>query len=207
MLAWLVPAMLVLSVALLTGLSEEAGLSARVRHTIPVRQLFRRVAFLFYNGPAGALCWVLLLGGLTVALTLCGGVWVKRGGRDHNVLEVTQAFSSFLLYMLAYGLTAGLIWRRFFAHRFRAAMVWVIAAVLVMIGALSPSLAALLLGDYSWRDPLAWHMGNVFTVGARDYRSAHLVFAAFWAGVVLTLNGRWLLQQFRDFVPPSRDAV
>ncbi len=207
LLVWLVGSMLLLSAAVLTGLSEDTLLSARVRRAIPRGRLARRMAFLFYNGPAGALCWVLLLAAATVAATLLGAVWAAHGGVDGDVAEMTTAFSSFLLYNVAYGLTAALIYRRLFARRFRPLMVWPIAVTLIMVGALLPSLVALLLGDHSWRDPVAWYMGNIFTVGARKCREMHLVFSGTWATAMLAANGRWLFLQMRDFVPPAADAV
>jgi hypothetical protein len=201
LIGWVTPSLLWLSVAVLAGLSEETRLSARVRRTIPTRRPLRLLAFFFYNGPAGALCWVLLLAAATVTLTMGGGLWVGSHGLDGDLASATQGFASFLLYIVAYGLTAVVIWRRLFARRFQSTMIWFIAVVLVLLGALLPALAALLFDNHSSRDAVAWYMGNVFTVFARHYRSAHLVFAAFWAAVMLVVNARWLLRQMRDFVP------
>ena len=57
MFFWMVPSIIVLAAALLIAITENELLSARVRQTIP-RFEMRRLALLFYSGPAGGIIWL-----------------------------------------------------------------------------------------------------------------------------------------------------
>jgi len=198
MIAWLIPSVIALCMSLIWGLGERTQLSSRIRRTIPDNPVLRRLAFLFYNGPAGALCWISWLLLLTLIFSFIGATIIDSSAFV-DIVEAGQAMLSISLYTIAYGLTAVFIWRKFLSGKLKSSTIGVIACMLMAIGALLPSLVALLTnsGSYNWN--LAWHVGNVFTVASNDHKDNHLIFAAAFAILAIPFNGRWIMNQMRNF--------
>ncbi len=204
MLAWLIPSVISLGAALLIGLSEETTLSARVRHTIPLNPILRRLAFFTYNGPAGALAWSVSLSVITIGVSYAGMALIETGNISSDMTDAAFALLSLTLYFIAYGLTAVLIWRTLLWRRFRSSIIWIIAVILMTLGALLPSVFALLLkADTHSGDWQAWYVGNIFFVADDDHVVAHMIFSSIAAAVMLALNGPWLFRQMRAFVRPA----
>ena len=200
-IAWFVFAMLVLALALLVIVGEEETLSTRVRRAVPRRRALRRLAFLFYSGPAGGLVWVVLLAASTVFITLLAYANMSHGygGQTTETLEV---FTGVFLYAFAYAMTGILIQRLFLKRRLPASARWVVALLVMAAVSILPVLLALLSNRFSWdsRSLDAWYYyGNLFVLGEEETRAAHICFAAVWACVSTLANMRWLRRQVRAF--------
>jgi hypothetical protein len=202
MLAWIIPGFAGLSLAVPWAMSDSTDLSARVRRTIPRTPVMRRLAFLFYNGPAGGLAWACLLALLTYGLGWTAAFWIADGRPDDDISEAIQVMGTVFLYVVAYALAACLLWRLALRRRFRAGVVWVITMLLIAGGSLLPLIVGLLFGVATWRDPLAWKMGSLATVGSEAYRDAHTFFALGAAAILFLLNARWFWTQMRGFRRP-----
>jgi hypothetical protein len=204
MMAWMIPSIILLGAAMLIGLSEETKLSARVRHTIPLNPILRRLALFTYNGPAGAMAWSLSLSIITLVVSYASMTFLDSGRLSANVSDIWWGFLSLTLYFLAYGLTAVLIWRKLLWRRFRSSIIWIVAVILMTLGALLPSIFALLLkANTHGGDWQAWYVGNIFFVADDDHIVAHMIFSSVAAAVMLALNGPWFFRQMRAFVRPA----
>lgn len=201
LLIWTLPSMVVLAATVLIGLSEDTQISARVRRTIPRNIFVRALAFLFYNGPFAALCWCGILAIATLGLTSVGSQIIRPGHAGYVTHEESLIATTFLLYVIAYGLTAVFLRRTLFRRRLKPSVVWVMSLLMIAVGALLPSIVALLMGDYSWSDPAAWHMGNIVTIGSRERQEPHAVFAFSWVALALLVNAPWIVAQLRNFTP------
>ncbi len=200
MMAWMIPSIIITSTALIWGLSENTALSSRVRHSIPHNPILRRLAFLFYNGPVGAMFWSFWMALLTFVFSYIGIVFIDQSF-DKDLSTLSLAFLSFFMYAIAYGLTAVLLWRKLLYRRMRYSTIGVIAGILMVIGALLPSLFALLLRTNATTWGVAWYIGNIFTVASKHHINNHLIFSAIWATLAVALNGRWIYTQIKNFVP------
>ena len=207
MLAWMIPSIILFGVALLIGLSEETKLSARVRHTIPRNPVLRRLAFFIYNGPAGAVAWSVSICITTLVVSYGSMSLLEKGSLRSDMTNAHFGFLSLTLYILAYGLAAVLLWRTLLWRRFRPAMIWVVAVLLIAAGALLPCIFALLLKTNAhnghWQ---AWYVGSICFVFDDDHIQTHLIFASIAAAVMLAVNGPWLARQMRAFVRPEPTA-
>jgi hypothetical protein len=204
MMAWLIPAISVLCMSLIWGLGERTKLSSRVRRTIPKNFLLRRLAFLFYNGPAGAVCWTAALATLTYIFSLFAATF-SDSSSSGDMLDAIQAMISVYLYTIAYGLIAVFIWRKFLFRRVKSSTIGVIACMLMAVGALLPSLVALLKNTNSYDWDLAWYVGNIFTVASAKHKDAHLTFAIAFTIPAIAINGFWFLNQMRAFKREPED--
>jgi len=201
MLVWLVTSLLLLGLAVLVALSENHALSSRVRRAIPQNRFVRGLAFLFYNGPAGGTQWTVIMAACTVLLAYGGAFLVAGSSMSSSVLTMCMTFSAVFLYILAYALTAALVWRVFFSRRTKPIMTGVIALLMIAAGGLLPVVVGFATSDFSWDNPVAWHIGNVFSVGKEEYISKHMTFSAVWVLLAYALNFRWMWAQRRAFRP------
>ncbi len=198
-LSWFFPSVIILCLSILLGLSERPQLSARVRATIPRNPILRRISFLFYNGPVGAVLWA----GTLLLITFVTSFFIVASSSTFTnyISDWMFGMLSLVFYALAYGFCSLFIWRCFFAKRLKSTGIGVIAALLIAVGSILPSITALLVNvGYSWSP--AWEIGNIFTVAKDDHIYTHLFFSSIFALVFILLNASWIARQFKNFVPP-----
>ena len=199
--------------ALLVVISNADEFSRRVRRTIPANGLKRAFAFLFYNGAAGGLVWIILLTLITYLLTSAvlqaDARAVHRPGLsgitgfDDSMLDFQFKLGIVLLYSFAYALTALFLHRRFWPQR-PAKITSLIAIILAAGWALLPAFILFFMNKLSWQSIEGMQLGNVFNVfSMRDAASLppHLGFAAGWLGLGVLLNLRWFFRQLKNFAP------
>lgn len=196
--------------ALLVVISNADHFSLRVRHRIPANRLRRAAAFLFYNGAAGGLVWIVLLTFITYFLTSVVLSHPAHGPGvtavavfDESVLDFQFKIGIVLLYALDYALTALFLHRRFWPQR-PAKIASLITIILAASWALLPAFILFFMNKLTWQSIEGMQLGNVFNVfSMRDTASLppHLFFAAGWLGLVLLLNLRWFLRQLKNFAP------
>jgi hypothetical protein len=189
---WAVGSLLVISVVLLSAIGERESWAPRVARTIPTNPLRRVIAFLFFSGAAGGILWSMLFYAATIALYALTQVG------SNGIRELADA----ALCMIAYGLTAALI-RRKWLPRIPPRVTWAIALMLFLILAIVPALAAFLIDaetDFTGYVSIAT-IANPFpnrmrSDPAKDIRTATLLF---WCFVQLALNAPWIVGQFGRF--------
>ena len=200
--------------ALLVVISNADQFSLRVRRTIPANRFKRAFAFLFYNGAAGGLVWLVLLAlttyFITYAVLQAELHPVHHTGRGAVVTTVDQSDLEFqyklgivLLYTFAYALTALFLHRRFWPQR-PAKLTSLIAIILAAAWALMPGLILFFANKLSWQSIEGEQLGNVFNVfSMRDASSLppHLLFASAWLALAVLLNLRWFFRQVKNFAP------
>src|SRR5262249_42264778 len=138
---WVAIYTVILSLALLGGLSERDRQGPRVRRTIPAGPR-RAGAFLLFSGNAGGAAFALVL--LVVTLGLSGFykpllAVTSSDGYERMVWTLLGA----ALFTFAYGMTA-LFLRSRLLTRVSAAYTWVIALLLMALGSVGPALLGLL---------------------------------------------------------------
>lgn len=201
--SWALPAFWLLMIALLAVVGSSDHLSQRVRRTIPQVPLKRAFAFLFYNGAAGGLVWVVLM--VLATYLAVKGTTGYFTSRSPNVLLVMSAVA---VYIFDYSLTALFIQRKFFAQR-PAKLTPLIAIALAAFCSLAPSLVLFFLNKLTWDSVEGFEIGNVFNViSLRDDSRVidHVYFAFSWLVVIAAINAGWFIRQLKNFTPPPKDA-
>jgi hypothetical protein len=200
-IAWMSYAIICICLSIIWGLGENSTLSMRVKRTIPHNPIIRRLAFLFYNGPAAALFWGFWMTLLTLVAANITTIFVD--GYFDEISEAGEVMCSLFFYSVAYGLTAVFIWRKFLSEKLRPAGIGIIACVLIAIGALLPLLISMVIqtGISDWEP--AWHIGNIFTINSDYHRETHLLFSVLYAILAVFINGRWIMTQMKDFKNPN----
>jgi len=199
--AWTVPSIIILSAALLMAISERAQLSERVRRTIP-RRILRPLAFLFYNGPAGGVIWVLTLAAITFAVSHAAGTTV-HGVRMVNHDSFLATWRTVFLYICTYAMMGLLIWRMFLTRKCPESTKWVVALLFMAACSIIPTLVVCALARTQRDVSGIWFLGNVFALADPKYRFHHALLAGCWAFVATALNLPWMLRQVRTFRPPA----
>jgi len=208
-LIWLVPSMLLCSLAAAIAVSERTVLGPRIAHAIPRSRVLRLLAFPFYTGMASGLFWV----GLIAALTLVGGhvVRIVVPGKSGDLKEGLLILETVFLYVLAYSLTAFAFGRRFMKRLVAAGRTWLLVLIMISLGALVPSLVGIFffkaLPERAWEPARlgVWQMGSIFGVFDETYRPAHLRLAAIWVALAFLFCVRSIWRQMRAF-RPTREA-
>lgn len=198
MLALLISSMLVV-------IANADQLSQRVRRAIPQSFVKRFFAFLFYNGPAGGLIWVIFL------MCATGTAAAKLGALSPG--HVTKAddwliYGTVAAYAVGYSLTALFIHRRFLPGR-SPKLTPLIAAFVCCVFALLPSVILFFLNKLTWASIERLELGNIFNLfSIRDDSQLidHFYFAFGWCALMITFNAPWLVRQWRNFAPPPKDA-
>ena len=199
--AWLIPSVIFFALAIVWGLGEKTQLSLRVRHTIPKNPIKRRIAFLFYNGPAGALFWASTL---TITTFIVAGISTTfiDGYIDGDQAEFGVIIANIFLYSVAYGLAGVSVWRLLLSKRISSSAIGLIACLLAVIGSILPNIVAIITNSGSyWHS--AWYIGNIFTVANQKHLYTHITFAFFFAIVMLACNGSWITNQMKNFIAPD----
>jgi hypothetical protein len=212
--AWFIPTLVVMIASLAFVVSNHDQLSYRVRRAIPINRFKRALAFLFFNGAAGGLAWVLLLTGITYGTVSYlfdrSAVWFASHtwGGGHEVGQFMTTTAAIVCYAFAYALLALFIHRRFMSGR-PPRVAGVMAILLPGAWAVVPNLILFFSNRLSWGTLSERQLGNPFNLlmNLDDLiRSQHLAFAFVFLLVTLLLNVPWFLQQVRNFKPLDRRA-
>jgi len=109
---------------------------------------------------------------------------------------------AFVLYILAYVMTALFVRRQFLASKVTVSLTWVIALLLLAVGSAMPlSIRYTFIAD-AWNPSHdLWFLGNPFRVRSDVNLIYHITFAAIWAVVASILNGPWFIRQCKAFRP------
>jgi len=198
-----------LAVSLLVVISNEDHLSRRVRRAIPTGRRKRLLAFLFYNGAAGGLVWLMLLAAATFLSILLFHPEPASGFSSYSTPFWTPELynGAFYLYIFAYGLTGLAIHRRIFPRR--PAKLAGLIAVFIPVGlVILPLIVRFLFNRLSWTSLESMQPGNLFNLmNHADEQSAlenHLICALAWFTVAAVFNRKWFGEQARQFIPLER---
>ena len=201
------PTTIAFTFILIFALSETDSLRIRVRRAIPRNRFFQPLSFLFYSGAAGGitLCSIIILSSIAIAYAAIAFMTNVTDRRSfHHVLS---CFLGVFFYVLAYGLTASLIRRKFFPVAMSQKFVGVFTLLLIAAGALIPSTIGLLrhFDDKGLdTDTIGyWQITNPAGIVDPKFSSIMLRFAFGWLILMLLLNAKWLYRQFREFCPPN----
>jgi hypothetical protein len=215
LLPWAFFSFVVLSAAMIVVISNYDQLSLRVRRQIPAAAGKRALAFLFYNGAAGGLVWVILLMAATFAVTSAfmhlPFIRIKPvpNMSAEDVYEFDLTAAAAVLYVIAYGLTALLIHRRFFGTR-SPRLAGVLAVLLPSMWAVVPPLALFFLNRLSDRAMERNQLGSIFNLlfNVKDpgQKFAHLACGGVWLLLMVILNAKWFVQQLRHFQPLNQSS-
>jgi hypothetical protein len=209
-MVWQTVTYILMFCALLNVISNADRLSLRVRRAIPQPAPGRALAFFFFNGAAGGLCWVAAL----VALTLLGGnavLEVKKwmvtvpGGADSGIDLFLSEMRITFLYAFSYALTALFIHRKFLPTR-SPKLAGLLALLLAGGWAMAPGIFLFFANRLSRKSIEGLQLGNVFNVlYTRDPSELvwHLYFALGWLVIAIFLNLGWFRQQAGQFRRPT----
>ncbi|MEI9864628.1 MAG: hypothetical protein WDN00_08760 [Limisphaerales bacterium] len=211
MLPWAVYSLVMMTISTLVTISNQDQLSLRVRSKIPQAGMKRIVAFIFFNGAAGGFIWVASISIITFLSTIAVASLItgSSSGPGGFQNEFTHVFPAVMAYVFAYALTALLIHRKFLAKR-PPKIAGILMVLLAGLWAIAPGIVLFFLNKLSWTTMEGLQLGNVFNVlSMRDEagRNSHLIFALGWLFVMVLLNARWFIRQFKNFRPLQRDAL
>jgi hypothetical protein len=211
-LVWSIPATFLLVASLAVTVSNDDRLSTRVLRTIPGGGLKRALAFLFYNGAAGGICWI---GGL-VALTYLTSVCVfglssgsHSGASTSDITKFLEQYPPALGYVFAYALTGLFIQRRFFPRRAPkfAGCFAIIVCALAVVG---PMIVRFFLNELTWASVEKVQLGsvlNIFIMREADHYLGHQLCAGFWLLIAIGINATWFFRQVENFRPPTGNVL
>jgi hypothetical protein len=205
---WCVLTLIIMAFSLVVVISNHDKLSLRVRRKIPGNRFYRWVIFLFYNGAAGGLVWVILIAAATFAITcmvlLLLPELMRFSAMDPGDMNQFVALTgASVLYGLAYGLT-GLFIHRQFLSRHSPKLAGVFSILLPALWALLPNLVLFFTNRLDFPTLQAMQLGSVFNayiVRQPGQRTAHVICAAVWLFVMVILNLRWFTRQLKEFRP------
>ena len=210
LLGWMIPALVLLSVALLGAISERETTGPRLARSIPANPLGRVMAFLFFSGAGGGVIWCLLLMAATIVLSMAAGTMLPgHAGRISDFSIGMLVLIGIGLYMVSYALTAGIIRRSLLARWVRPGQTWAVALGLFSAAMVVPVLLILLViraPMNSLDDRMGLFLLTPMTLYDSPYRSLGLTVSAIWAGIALMLSLPWIGRQFRDFRTLKRPA-
>ena len=199
---WNILQFILISLTVMAATSERDHLGPRVLRAIPKNNLSRIGAFPFFSGALSGLIWSLLLGLGTMGALQLASIYATAHGNaaSQNVARDAE----YLIYLLAYALTAVAIRRRFFGRRFGPQFTWAVMMMLIMAGSLVPPLVAwIALRDSSAfdRDFRLWIVTNPFPQFDVPPSFVRPAFAAVWLLFALYANREWVRSQFTAFAP------
>ncbi len=200
--AWLVLAVIMFCVALLTAVSEREAQGPRVARRIPRSRWLRVFAFLFYSGAAGGVLWACLMICLSLlVLPLFNAITLLRFRSTTHVADIVSGSAGLALYVFCYAMTASLIRRGLF-RKATQGHTWIIAVFLAGIAFLVSVLRFILHAD-PWAYREVWNLANPTLVfsGNEETRSLAFTFVSVWAGIVTLLSLPWFHRQVRSFRP------
>jgi len=204
--AWANSIAVLLAVSLLVVISNEDHLSRRVRRAIPAEPRKRLLAFLFYNGAAGGLAWVMLLAAATfLSIILLYPSKASNNSSYFNPAGTPELYyGAFYLYIFAYGLTGLAIHRRCFPRR--PAKLAGLIAVFIPIGlVILPLIVRFIFNRLSWASLEGIQPGNLFNLmshaGDGSALASHLLCALAWFTLAAVFNRKWFGEQRLLFKP------
>jgi len=196
--AWLVMMTLLFSACMLFAVSERHHPGPRVRKRIPRRLPLRILAFFFYSGSAGGVCFSILMLALTVAAYCSLAAAFPSLWYDEESFRFSVTFS---LYAIAYLLSARDLKQIFFKYK-PAPYTALFAFLLAAFGAVTPMIAGFLIHANTWHriSPL-WYIGNPFAVLWSDLGvwPECFWFSFAWATIMFFLAIPWIVRRFREF--------
>lgn len=210
---WSVAQIAVASLLFCSAVGERDQWGPRISRTIPLSEIKRALAFVFYSGGAGGALLATILAVATIVVWIWGAHWISLSLSSYasspsDRMLFTRWLAQGFFCIAAYALTA--LWlRRMVLHRVPARATWAIGLVLFLILSIAPpSIAFLVAGADSGDHEQFWltSLANPFPV--RDANDNPLVrgsFLAVWIGIVLAGNGPWFIAQVRRF-RPNRSA-
>jgi hypothetical protein len=104
----------------------------------------------------------------------------------------------------------GALLRRHLFSRVGTELTWLISAILLAMGSLTPFLIGYIVffNDQWWTgDYGAWWVGNPFSWGNKAHRVLYASVGGVWAMLVAAMNLPWLIERMRSFRPASRVAA
>ena len=198
---WLVAFEIIFALAIFAAVSERDQPGRRVLRSIPKASFGRALAFFFFSGAANGLAWVSVM----VVLTLTAAwAWAQLApGYGLRVSLVNSAIwmAGMCLYFFCYALTGALLRRHLFS-RVGTEFTWLIGAILLCVGSLTPFLVGYLVffDDQWWtKDFKGWWVGNPFAFANENHRGLYTSVGAVWATLVVALNLHWFIERARGF--------
>lgn len=190
---------------------EPHTLSMRVRRTIPSFKLFRIIAVL-YPGCSFAIIWgsMLLMGEIVFALLIERFTHIYFS----HILPVTHYSFITSFYILAYSLTALWLYNIFLHRYMKQNKIAFITLTLILLGIFIPIICAMfnaiLFHSTMGRTGSLWHIASLYgtfhDIG-RDKYAPHYVCIIPWLALMFVLNGKYLLEEIRQFKPlPQPDT-
>jgi hypothetical protein len=204
MLVWTYWTAGLMVIVLVATISNSDQLSLRVRRTISRPPWKRFAAFLFFNGAAGGLVWVVGIFGATYLIGHAVTPVIRTSAATMTE-EDWHKLSTMAAYACAYALTALFIHRKFLPGH-PPKLTGLLAVLLAAGWAIAPSIFLFFANRLSWKTVEGLQLGNVFNVGFdRDHNHLvyHECFACGWLLLALVLNTAWFLRQVRNFQPPA----
>lgn len=191
---------------LLSAVGERERWGVRISRTIPRSPLGRATAFAFYSGGAGGVLWTTLMMTATiVAVDVAGPRIVPIGFvvRESDVTRLLLALATGSFAILAYGLTAVAIHRRFLARRVPQKNTWAVAALLLLVFAVILPLAATLryMDNPKFQTAFNWAVSAdpFMMVESETLSLLRLLGLGLWLIFVAVLNWRWAHEQWAHF--------
>jgi hypothetical protein len=164
------------------------------------------LAFLFYNGAAGGLVWVMLLAAATFLsiLLLYPGPASSSSSYSNPAWTLAPYYGAFFLYIFAYGLTGLAIHRRCFPRR--PAKLAGLIAVFIPVGfVILPLIVRFFFNRLSWASMEGIQPGSLFNLmsraGEQSALESHLFCALTWFTLAVVFNLHWFGEQARQFKP------
>jgi hypothetical protein len=215
-----------LSVQLLIAINEREQWGLRIRRTLPRRWWLRGPLFLLYSGSAGGILFTVLLLVLTIALpTLAleyrGDLFSSSSSHYFSDFDYGNLLTLVLiaLYTFDYAMLAVGLRNVVLRSQIPGPYTWVLALLLVALGALLPWPLLFLFQNEALRQGLInpwWQISNPFAtiytcVVESDgdkaiYRDMCLLFLG-GLGLLLLLGCLpWMARQVRRFRPPEKET-
>ena len=203
---WMVLALGVAAVGILSAVSSRDQMSRRVAREIPRHPLGRVLAFPFWSCAASGVAWSILLAMLTL---LVASVAVSVLGFSGEAADFLVGGSGFVAYVVAYSLTALLLHRRLLAGRVPHRHTWVVATFLATAGSIVPMLIAALMfpQDFFSKPGMAWMVLNPLSPFVAEVEDLSMAVGPAWAALMVVLAGTWFGRQMRSFKPPPPEPV
>jgi hypothetical protein len=209
---WTYVTFVLMQFSLLVIVSNSDEISHRVRREIPQSAFKRFFAFFFFNGAAGGLIWIAVIGTLTYFATI-GTISfgekqfkVSVGMSDEDFKQFLILYPTAMIYALDYALTALFIHRKFLPNR-PAKITGLFAILIAGMWAVGPSIVLFFMNRLTWNSVEGLQLGNVFNafyLHSDERLPDHLIFAGGWLILMLMLNAKWFWQRVKNFQPPIR---
>ena len=194
---------IVVGIACLVASSGPERPSLRIARGIPRNPVRRLLAFPFTSGAAGGLLWAGLVTALLLTIATVGAGF---RGLSSQIADETGEVAVFVLYCLAYALTA-IFLRRTLLRRLGADKTWVLMLVLLAIGsAVVPILALVLIPNGQAENSPLWLITSPIAMTHHSATELTLIVAVSWTLLGLAVNARWLAGQWRAFRPLAAEA-